>query len=118
MLDSKSVIYLEGKSNETLTKLKQIITEQGFIYVSNLTEQVTHIIIGKNPKNPNVLNYNKYKYLEESVFHEMKSFNNPGFLEKKAVEGNDSSSSKVKLLLENPDPVSYTHLTLPTICSV
>ena len=36
----------------------------------------------------------------------MKSFNNPGFLEKKAVEGNDSSSSKVKLLLENPDPVN------------
>ncbi|WP_444898177.1 hypothetical protein [Microbulbifer sp. SSSA005] len=106
LLSKESVLYIEGKPNTTLKKLKEKVSTIGYGFSKHLDENVTHVIIGKSPSNPKVFDSDRFVYLTENDVFSLESQQNPKFLEQQVQQGDTSALDAVNDLLSNVEPVN------------
>ncbi len=107
-LNESAVVYVEGKTIEPLTKIKEAVTTLGARYSTTLSDSVTHIILGKNPSNAAVFIGEKYLYLYEGDIFDQLSIHQPKFLVAQVEQGNTQILNGVTDLLLSPEAVNAT----------
>ncbi len=105
-LNEQSVVYVEGKTIESLSKLKEAVQSLGAKYRSDLAADVTHIVLGKNPSDENAFNKDRYLYLYESDVFDLVDKRNPKFLVADVEQGNKNMLSGVTDLLLSAEAVN------------
>lgn len=101
-LTEKSVLYFEGKPTKSKTEIRTIVKKLGCTYTTKLDKKVTHVIIGDQAEDSEILN-RKYKLLSEKELYELESIAFPKFITEQIKEGNTNSVQGVMQFLESPD---------------
>lgn len=105
--DAKSKIYIAGTTTRKKTEIKEKLQEIGLQVVNKIDDKITHVIIGKNPKNYQQIQQIKgVKILSEQRVNKFITDNNEGFLEEAAkIDNNEIVDNTLSLLL-SPEPAN------------
>lgn len=104
---SNAVIYLTGKPKTKVTELKNKIKELGLKYVRSYSKEVTHIIIGMNSPDYDLLVDEEFIPITETQIQQRYTEIQPQFLKETAVaEGGEEMIENLGKLLSSPDLAS------------
>lgn len=98
-VDSDSSVYVEGKTIQPLNKIKETLQSLNIKYAAKLTENVTHIVVGKNPELAEAFNRDKYLYISESDIFDLAEKHSPKFLNEQVSQGNADILTSVSSFL-------------------
>ncbi|MGF1725601.1 BRCT domain-containing protein [Photobacterium nomapromontoriensis] len=102
-LGADSVLFVNGKIPFTATELKAKADELGFTISKKLTDNVTHVVLGANPKNTAALMAN-YLFIDDTALKQWFEQAAPQFLQ---TQGSEAMIEGVLAMLDSPDVTSH-----------
>ena len=102
-LSADSVLFVNGKIPFTATELKAKADELGFTISKKLTDSVTHVVLGANPKKTAALMAN-YLFIDDTALKQWFEQAAPQFLQTK---GSEAMIDGVLAMLKSPDVASH-----------
>ncbi len=98
-----SVLYVAGTTRLKKTEIKNKLEDLGISYSPRFSSKITHILIGRNPKNFNIFQGEKIpKLINENQLQTYFSKHDPQFLEEIGEE-TQSMGDNIRELLASPD---------------
>lgn len=106
-LDENSLVYISGKTKLKKTELTKMLVELNIPHTNKYSDKVTHVILGINCKDHEVLKYREFKLMTEPVFQQYYTKEKPKFLQEAAQKDTDNPLMKnVSSLLRSQDPAN------------
>ena len=105
-LGTKSQLYLAGTPGRKKTEIKEKLEILKVPLATKFSDQVTHVVIGKNPRKYEELKDKKFKIISESDLYERFKSDAPGFIEAAVDSGELDINNNLLPLLESEDSAS------------
>ncbi len=105
-INKESLVWILGTPSVTKTELAKQIKELVFKSTTKFTPEVTHVIIGKNPKEYEKLEGLDFELITENQIGKLVNLEKPKFIQQAAQSGDDSISEKVVAMLLSPEPAN------------
>lgn len=106
-LNEQSLVYISGKTKLKKTELVKMLEELNIPIAKKYSDKVTHVILGINCKDYEVLRYREFKLLTEPVFQLFHAQEKPKFLQKAAqTDTQNPMMDNVSKLLRSQDPAN------------
>ena len=103
-LGKNAVVRILGGTTMKKTAIKNKLKELSIGYSPKISPKVTHVLIGKNPKNFEDITKESLKIITENQLQKFFSENQPQYLEQAAQsEGNQVVQENLTALLTSPD---------------
>lgn len=105
-IDNQSIVYVTGKPSLTKTKIKKRLEELGLTYASKYNEAVSHVLIGMNSTDGNLLKDKSFIPLNVTQLEACYVQEQPRFLQEEEQNPTEESPiiDNVKSLLKSDDP--------------
>lgn len=107
LLQADSVVFVNGTTRLTKTEIKAKLEAANLKYTQNYSKEVTHVLIGSNPKTWDLDNAN-FKILTENHLQTYLSSINPAYLEQEPKEGDSQMTDNLLALLHSHDEANVT----------
>ncbi len=102
-LDSDALLYIAGTPGRKKTEIKEKLSILKIPLAFKFSDQVTHVVIGKNPRNYEELQGGQFKIIAESDLYERFKSDAPGFIEAAVSAGELEVSKNLIPLLESEE---------------
>ncbi len=102
-LGTKSQLYIAGTPGRKKTEIKEKLEILKIPLATKFSDQVTHVLIGKNPRKYEELKDKKFKIISESDLYERFKSDAPGFIEAAVDSGELDINNNLLPLLESAD---------------
>jgi len=104
-LTVQSLLYVAGTPGRKKTEVKVKLKTLRIPHTTDFSEQVTHVLIGKNPRDYQTLQGHDFKIISENELYEIFKNDAPGFLEAAVDKGNiDVDNNIIPLLYSDELP--------------
>ncbi|MBW3140936.1 hypothetical protein KUV56_15685 [Ferrimonas balearica] len=103
-LDETAVLFICGKSGFKAAELKEKAAELGFTLSKTLSDKVSHVVLGGNPKNTSAIDPNQHLIIDDSALKQWFDAAQPRFLQQSGSEG---MVETVLEMLASPDHNSH-----------
>jgi len=110
-LNVKSLLYIAGTPSRTKKEIKKKLKELNIPYTDKPSDDLTHLIICKNPKRYKELVNRDLQLISEQSLYQLFKSNAPDFIEAAVSKGDDSISTNI-LQLINSDDISNVAIGL------
>lgn len=97
-------LLIVGNTNMTKTEIRNKLKEAGIQYSTTLSKEVTHILLGKNPKFETVEEVQEFKLINENQLQSFFSKIQPQYLEQASGSGETEVQTNLLKFLRSPDP--------------
>jgi Leucine-rich repeat (LRR) protein len=102
-----SVVCTIGKLTLKKAELRTQIEDLNATYTPKFSSKVTHVILGKHPKQFDLFDYKDLHICTEQQFQSYVAKQNPSFLEDSTEGEENLMIQNLYLLLQNPDPANF-----------
>jgi len=102
-LKKGSTIYILGKTNLGKKNIQNKLKELGIQYASKFSEEVTHLLVGKNPKGPFQERFQHLSIITENQLQKFFSTHQPQFIEQGVNSDQTEIQERLISLLSSPD---------------
>ena len=102
-LNTNSKLYIAGTPGRKKTEIKEKLEILKIPLATKFSDQVTHVVIGKNPRDYEDLQGGDFKIISESDLYKRFKSDAPGFIEAAVKDGKQDVANNLLSLLESPD---------------
>jgi hypothetical protein len=102
-LNVKSLLYLAGSPSRNKTEIKKKLKELNIPFTDKPADNLTHLIICKNPKLYKQLISRDLQLISEQALYQMFKTDAPDFIEAAVSKGDDSISKNILQLIYSDD---------------
>lgn len=102
-LNTDSLLFIAGTPGRKKTEIKEKLEILKIPLATKFSEQVTHVVIGKNPRDYEELQGGNFKIISESDLYERFKSEAPGFIEAAVKDGKQDVANNLLSLLESKD---------------
>lgn len=104
-LTAKSLLYVAGTPGRKKTEIKVKLKTLRIPFTTDFSEEVTHVLVGKNPRGYKDLQGHDFKIISENQLYEIFKNDAPGFLEVAVDKGKiDVDNNIIPLLYSDELP--------------
>ncbi len=105
-LGKSANLMILGNTSMTKTEIRKKLKGLGIGYSTSLSDKVTHLLIGKNPKMEKYDASGDFQLITETQLQTYFSETQPQFLEKAAAEGENQMQENLLGFLRSPEPAN------------
>ena len=105
-LKAGATLYVTGKPNLKKNDIRKKLKALSINYVTTFSSEVTHLLIGKNPKVPIIENHHELAFITENQFQTFLSQNQPQYFEQSIQENSENIQDNLRDLLISPEPAN------------
>ncbi|MFK8007105.1 MAG: hypothetical protein AB8H03_12060 [Saprospiraceae bacterium] len=102
-LNVKSLLYIAGTPSRSKTEIRKKLKELNIPYTDKPSDDLTHLIICKNPKQYKQLINRDLQLISEQALYQLFKADAPDFIEAAVSKGDDSISTNILQLIYSDD---------------
>lgn len=103
-LNSESLLYVTGKPKMKITEIKEKLKTLNIPFTNKYVPEVTHVLVGKKPKDFEVLIDQDFSVVFEPELYERFKTEAPGFIQSAVKEADNNVGENILHLLYSPEP--------------